>query len=546
MPSLLLRQFLLWNLKKLFPRCGSREYSKIDSIMNAKSPQQPDFPPPSSRTSKSRSSRSSNVLPYLLVSILLLLPCFWHPRIEAGDLGSHVYNAWLAELVQQGKAPGVYIVWQWDNVLFDLLLFYFAKILGLVAAEKVTVSLCVLIFFWGLFAFMKAACSRPPWFLIPIIAMLTYGYIFHMGFMNYYLSLGLACIGLSLAWPARKNGLVAAAVLAPLMLLAHPLGFLWFLGTASYRFLWLRFRAWQKLILAPAALVIFLAAHWFVGHHPSYEVEWYDSRFWHLNGADQFHVFGAHYRWFTRLVYVFVVVATSIAWIDDSRLLSFWVDRRLLLELYLVAFLGTALLPENLQTDPTGSSIGALVSRLTLVSAIFGLCWLASLPTRFWHFLFSGAFAAVFFLFVYQDTGLLNRIEANTRRITEKLPFGTRTLSTMFPPHDYRTTYNMHIPDRACIGHCFLVSNYEPSTGQFRVRVQQGSPVVTASVHDSDDMQSGTYYVEEGDLPLKQIYQCEASDLTRICIRDLSGDETNGRLGYHPVTNPFFSENVSP
>jgi hypothetical protein len=39
------------------------------------------------------------------------------------------------------------------------------------------------------------------------------------------------------------------------------------------------------------------------------------------------------------------------------------------------------------------------------------------------------------------------------------------------------------------------------------------------------------------------MYQCEARDLTRICIRDLSSDEQNGRLGYHPVTNPFFSEN---
>jgi hypothetical protein len=67
--------------------------------------------------------------------------------------------------------------------------------------------------------------------------------------------------------------------------------------------------------------------------------------------------------------------------------------------------------------------------------------------------------------------------------------------------------------------------------------------VVTASVDDSEDMQSGTYDVQDEDLPLKQIYQCQASDLTKICIRDLAADEKNGRLGYHPVNNPFFSEN---
>jgi len=30
----------------------------------------------------------------LLISIILLVPCYWHSHIEAGDLGSHMYNAW--------------------------------------------------------------------------------------------------------------------------------------------------------------------------------------------------------------------------------------------------------------------------------------------------------------------------------------------------------------------------------------------------------------------------------------------------------------------
>jgi hypothetical protein len=66
--------------------------------------------------------------------------------------------------------------------------------------------------------------------------------------------------------------------------------------------------------------------------------------------------------------------------------------------------------------------------------------------------------------------------------------------------------------------------------------------VATASVDDSEDMQSGEYDVQEEDLPLKQIYQCDWRDLTRVCIRDLAEDEKNGRLGYHPVHNPFFTQ----
>ena len=477
----------------------------------------------------------------LAISVLLVVPCFWHRHVEAGDLGSHVYNAWLAQLIVHGKAPGLYIVRQWNNVLFDLLLFYLAKPFGLALAEKFAVSLCVLVFFWGLFSFLHAVSSRSPWFLAPCLAMLSYGYIFHMGFLNYYLSLGLGCLGLSLVWPARKNGLLTAAILAPVMLFAHPLGFLWFLGAAGYRLLWVRLPGLGKLCLPLGALALALAGRWFVAHH-GYEVEWRDAPVWRLTGAEQFHVFGDRYLYFTYAIQLFVGLLTVLDVFQSPRRAGFWGDRRLLLELYAVSFLVTLILPENLHLDPTGGWIGALSTRLTLVTAIVGLAWLATLSSCSWHLGFCSVLSAVFFVFIYQDTAFLNRMEASAENVTRPLPFGTRAVSTIFAPNDYRTIY-LHIPDRACIGHCFLVSNYEPSTRQFRIRVRQGSPVVTASVDDSEEMQSGTYDVQEEDLPLKQIYQCKASDLTRICIRDLTDDEQNGRLGYHPVTNPFFSQN---
>ncbi|HTP68671.1 MAG TPA: hypothetical protein VMJ35_07175 [Dongiaceae bacterium] len=479
---------------------------------------------------------------FLLISILLLVPCFWHRHIEAGDLGSHVYNAWLAQLITQHKAPGLFLVQQYDNVLFDLILFYAAKLIGLPLAEKVAVSICVLVFFWALFAFARAVSGNNPWFLAPAFGMLTYGYIFHMGFLNYYLSLGLACIGLSLIWHASRIGLLLAAILAPVVLLAHPLGFLLFLGVAFYRLLHRKLSDHWKWSIPVGAVAICMAARIFVAHHKTYEVEWREAPLYTLTGASQFHVFGERYAYFTALIGTIAVLSVLLAFLASPRRSGFLRDRRLLLELYLVSFLTTVILPENLHADPTRGWVGALATRLTLVTAIFGLAFLASLPPRFWHLAAYSAVAAFFFAFIYQDTALLNCMEDNTRRLTERLPFGTRTLSTIFAPNDFRTIY-LHIPDRACIGHCWLVSNYEPSTRQFRVRVTAGSPVVTASVDDSEDMQSGTYDVQEEDLPLKQIYQCDARDLTQICIRDLAEDEKNGRLGYHPVHNPFFSQN---
>src|SRR6267143_1645956 len=138
-----------------------------------------------------------------LLSALLGIPCFWHRRIEAGDLASHVYNVWLAQLIEKGQAPGLYLASRWDNVLFDFTLLHLANSLGFSIAERIAVYACVLIFFWGVFAFVAVLTDRPPWFLTPCIAMLAYGYSFTMGFMNYYLSLGLACFGLALFWGAR-------------------------------------------------------------------------------------------------------------------------------------------------------------------------------------------------------------------------------------------------------------------------------------------------------------------------------------------------------
>src|SRR6266849_5652076 len=133
-----------------------------------------------------------------IISVGLMIPCFWHRRIEAGDLGSHVYNAWLAQLIERGQAPGLHLARQWNNVLFDILLLKLGNLLGLAAAQKILVPLCVLIFFWGTFALISAVSRRPPWSLLPCLAMLAYGWTFNLGFFNYYLSLGLGFFAIAI------------------------------------------------------------------------------------------------------------------------------------------------------------------------------------------------------------------------------------------------------------------------------------------------------------------------------------------------------------
>ena len=39
----------------------------------------------------------------LIISALLLLPCFWHKRIEAGDAPSHTFHSPLVVLKQRSR-----------------------------------------------------------------------------------------------------------------------------------------------------------------------------------------------------------------------------------------------------------------------------------------------------------------------------------------------------------------------------------------------------------------------------------------------------------
>jgi hypothetical protein len=470
----------------------------------------------------------------LVLSIAVIVPCLWHPHIEAGDLASHVYNAWLAQLIAKGQAPGLYFVRQWDNVLVDWMLLHTANLLGFAASEKIVTSLCVLIFFWGVFAFVAAMSGQPPWFLAPCIAMLAYGYSFSMGFLNYYLSLGLAAFSFCLLWRGRGLERFLGLCIVPFILLAHPLGLIWLFGTGLYLVLWTKLPGWWKLAIPAAAVAAVYGVHLYLVHQTRFPVDWQHDPFYVMNGADQLSLYGRRYAMLGWTAVMFGVLCVLVEVIARRRDKSFWPSLWLPAELYFVAIIAVALLPENLRPSMTGGWIGLLASRLTTITAILGLCFLGCLKPRKWHLAGFGACAIVFFAFLYQDTARLNRMENEVEHLVAPLPFGTRVLSTIWAPLDSRISFISHFVDRACIGHCFSYANYEPSSGQFRIRVRPGSPVAAGVDDDAEDMQAGEYEVQEEDLPMMEIYQCDEKDLTKLCIRSLAAGEKNGRLGYEP------------
>jgi hypothetical protein len=467
------------------------------------------------------------------ISAVVVVPCFWHRRIEACDLGSHVYNAWLAQLIRRGQAPGLWIAHQWTNVLFDLLLSFFGAIFGLGtrfhAAEKIAVALCVLIFFWGAFALVTAATRRPPWLLTPVIALVTYGYTFHMGFFNYYLAIGLSFFSLAIFWRGHGWERLTALAIAPLVLLAHVTGFIWLVGAAIYVVVaemlpWRR----QFLLLIPAAGAL-VGLHYYFWRH--YVVEAAPrSPLWY-SGADQLVLFGDRYWTCAGALIAFVLISLAIDLIRRRHESGLGRHYAIPLQLYLIAALAVPLLPRGVHLTEA-LPIALLTDRLTSVSAVLACSLLGAMRPSRWHLAASAAIAILFFAFLYQNTATINLMEAQAEQLVHTLPVNARVMATIDPPSESRILIQ-HIIDRACIGRCFSYGNYEPSTGVFRVRSTPGNPYVLNDYEQAVSMEDGDYNVQPQDLPVYQAYQCDASG-TKLCITPLEAGEDNDQLGVHP------------
>jgi hypothetical protein len=468
------------------------------------------------------------------VSVGLLIPCFWHSRIEAGDLGSHVYNAWLAQLIERGQAPGLYLARQWNNVLFDFLLLKLGNLFGLAAAQKILVPLSVLIFFWGAFALVAAVSRRTPWFLLPCLAMLAYGWTFNVGFFNYYLSLGFGFFATALVWSGRGRELLLVALLAALALIAHPQGFVWLVGCIGYVVLWRMLPGkWKLAVPGAAVLVVVVARRFLMSHYQTVGVwDMYGPGIY--NGSDQIALYSMRYYVLSGVALLFGIACFVVEAIRRYWVRASWSDMRLPLELHWFVVFAIYRLPDVMRLPIYSGWIGALALRLTAVAAVMGLCVLARMQPRKWHTAGFAAIAAVFFVFLYQDSGTLNHMEAQVERLVATLPKGERVTATIWAPSDSRAPFIVHMVDRACIGKCFSFQNYEPPSQQFRVRVDDNSPLNTGNTDAAQEMEAGEYIVRPEDLPMAQIYQCDDHNLTQLCIRQLSAGEANGSIGYHP------------
>jgi hypothetical protein len=300
------------------------------------------------------------------------------------------------------------------------------------------------------------------------------------------------------------------------------MGFVCVAGAVAYVKLAEKIKGWTRWALFTSALLVVLALHFYIVYHLRTRV-WDTAIFYTFNGADQLILYGRAYAHVARAALIFGSACFLYADIREGRGTPrrWWF--RTPLELWAILVFIAAMVPELVQLSIYASSVGFLVSRLTSITAVVGLCMLGHIKPRLWHLAGLSAIALVFFGLLYRDTGVLNEMEAQAEHLASTLPYGRRVAESITTPPDSRIYFVHHLVDRACIGHCFSYFNYEAPSGQFRIRVRPGSPVA------SDSPNTLGYRVRPEDLPLTLIYHCGESDPVRLCMRDLAAGDKVGR-----------------
>ncbi len=455
---------------------------------------------------------------YLAASVLLLVPCFWQPRLQAGDLSSHIYNAWLVQLIESGRTSGLAVARQSTNILFDLMLSGLLRTLGAEAAQRVAVSVAVLTFVWGVFAFVAVVSGRRPWGLMPAVAMLAYGWVFHSGFFNFYLSFGLCCWALALAWEPKPRRVLAAVPILALAYMAHALPVLWTLGLASYLALARRIVPRRRALLTAAAVLAMGAVHALVSR--SMFTRWSPTQVTFTTGLDQLWVFDTkYYVVLMGLLAVWGLLFLGLVRSQGARRVA----SGLPFQLCVISASAVLVLPGAVLVPGYSQALSYIAERMSLGVAICICALLGAVRFNKLERVALYAVALTYFFFLYSDERALNRFEDQMQDVVAALQPGQRVVSAIGDPH-MRVNALTHVIDRVCLGRCYSYANYEPSTRQFRVRALRPNPVVTWSRLEAGYLQSGTYVVKPGDLPL---YQVSVDHRGRIVLRELkAGTET--------------------
>ncbi|HLK49363.1 MAG TPA: hypothetical protein VKT49_14575 [Bryobacteraceae bacterium] len=465
---------------------------------------------------------------YALASILVLLPCYWQTRIQAGDLSSHVYNAWLAGLIERGEIHELQIARQNTNLLFDLILNALFQWLGPDWAQRISVSLCVLIFVWGAFAFVSGVSGRAAWELLPCLAILAYGWTLHMGFFNFYLSLGLCFWSLAALRKPTPARVATGAVLFATAYVALALPVFWAVALIIYEFVAMKIPLRFRAHLMTGSLAVLLLVH--IAVPLRFPSRWSLTQLASATGADQVLVFDVKYGYILAVLTVFWgSCLAELLFAQGGRKVA----RGIPMHWCVLTAAGIFAVPTSILIPGYRHALVYIAERMSLALAVCFCALVGGVPLRGIQRYVPPALALVFAVVLFRDEQHLNKFEDRVDAAVAQLPPGQRVVSAIVDS-DLRANPLDHMIDRACVGRCYSYANYEPSTAAFRVRATQPNPYVISDYGDSYDMQNGRYVFKTGDLP---VYSLSVTASGAITTHSLAAGEASGTSTWHVLRN---------
>lgn len=452
----------------------------------------------------------------VLISLALLIPCFWHSRIQAGDLSSHLYNAWLGTEILAGRGGGLELVSLRTNVLFDWVLLHLTQWGGSGLAEHVAVPAAVLILFWGAVAWIRSATGSSGRALMPGLAMLAYGWVFHIGLFNFYISIGLSFWVLALLWSPRPARVLVAVPVLGLAFLAHLLPVLWCCGTLGYiwtvRLLPEKWRPWAPL----PAMVLVVAGRMLLGLFVKTSSAPYAvMEIW---GLDQVWVFGAKYALTALLLGVWAGIQLVRVFRSQSVTLLL---ENLPVQLSAVMVVVILVAPWQLEPASVKMPLTFITERMTLPLAVLFCVVLSQLPAAVWQTWALTGVTVLQFSFLYADTGALNWWEDRVVEALSTVPPGARVVGSIHDSSTRGLLWN-HGLDRPCIGRFYSFQNYEPASLAFQVVAWKPNGLVMQETRDTRAAERGKYVAKPGDLPLYQVVGCASG---RLCAQPMVAGE---------------------
>jgi len=138
----------------------------------------------------------------------------------------------------------------------------------------------------------------------------------------------------------------------------------------------------------------------------------------------------------------------------------------------------------------------------------------------------SSLMAIAFFAFVFIDVRAINGVDAELTSLVSGLPPGQRVVASLQDSGGLNGL--VHVLDWACIGRCYDYGNYEPGTGQFRIRVLRRNKVVASTITIAQEIEAGHYIVAPDEAPLYSVCPGPDSEHRLRVQRMAAGDATCG------------------